>query len=57
MNSNQIIVVRYLLLNIIHYFLTLAGKEGLGAQQEEAFKRREAEVGGAAGYRGGDGIP
>ena len=56
-NSNQIIAVRYLLLNIIHYFLTLAGK-GLDAQQEEAFKqRREAEVGGAAGYRGGDGIP
>jgi len=31
MNSNQIIVVRYLLLNIIHYFLTLAGK-GRGAR-------------------------
>ena len=55
-NSNKIIAVRYILLNIIHYFLTLSGK-GLGAQQEEAFKRREAGVGGAAGYRGGDGIP
>ena len=47
-NCNQIIAVRYLLLNIIHYFLPLAGK-GLDTQQEEAFKqRREAEVGGAA---------